>query len=120
MNVSVTNASVSGGITSGQSGSIDKQIQMLMKRKTVLFQRLNDIVNGEDDVKVKEEKVKAIRMEINLIDLQIQQLIQRKAELEKEGKSTAHAAADKLPPSPSELLAPERVKSEERFLDIRM
>lgn len=120
MNVSVTNASLSGGIASGQGGSIDKQIQMLNKRKTVLFQRITDIVNGGDEAKVKEEKVKVIRMEINLIDLQIQQLIRRKMELEKEGKSTTGATADKLPPSPSELLAPEREKQDVRFIDIKM
>lgn len=41
-------------------------------------------------------------------------------EIEKEGKSTNSAMADKLPPSPSELLVPEREKQDERFIDIKM
>jgi len=109
-----------GGFSSGQAGSIDKQIQMLMKRKTVLFQKISDILGGEDSPKDKEEKIKVIRIEINLIDLQIQQLIQKKIEMEKRGKSAVVVGTDKLPPSPSDLIHPEREQREGHFINIKL
>lgn len=119
MNISTT-APSGGGFTTGQTGTIDKQIQMLMKRKAVLFRKMSDIINGEDEPKVKEEKTKAIRMEINVVDLQIQQLIQKKMELEKRGKSEAIIGADKLPPSPSDLIHPDREPREDHFINIKV
>lgn len=119
MNIS-TAAPLGGGFASGQGGSIDKQIQMLMKRKTVLFQKITDILSGEDPPKDKEEKIKVIRIEVNMIDLQIQQLIQKKIEMEKRGKSAVGIGPDKLPPSPSDLIHPEREQRESHFINIQV
>ena len=119
MNISTT-APLGGGFTNGQAGTIDKQIQMLMKRKAVLFRKIGDIISGEDELKAKEEKTKVIRMEINMIDLQIQQLIQKRIELEKRGKSEAIIGADKLPPSPSDLVHSDRERREDYFINIKV
>jgi len=114
-------APLGGGFAIGQTGAIDRQIQMLMKRKVVLFQKIADVISGEDEPKVKEEKIKVIRIEINVIDLQIQQLIQKKIEMEKRGKSAVTTTGtDKLPPSPSDLIHPEREEREGRFINIKV
>ncbi len=119
MNISAA-GSLSGSFTSANSGSIDKQIEMLNKRKAALFQKMNDVLNGEDGVKDKEEKIKIIKIEINMIDLQIQQLIQKKIEMEKRGKSTAAGGTDQLPPSPSEMMHPEKEKKDSIFINIQI
>lgn len=120
MNVSAI-VSMSGGLSGGQTNSIDKQIQQLNKRKATIFQKIVDVVNGDDEQKVKDEKVKALRMEINLIDLQIQQLLKKKMEMEKQKKSAVEPGVDKLPPSPSDLIQPERQEQRDRpILDIKV
>lgn len=120
MNISTTTP-LGGGFASGQTGAIDKQIQMLMKRKNILFRKISDIIGGEDQPKDKEEKIKIIRTEINLIDLQIQQLIQKKIELAKRGKSAVVViSTDKLPPSPSDLIHPDREQRESQFINIKV
>ncbi len=119
MNISTT-APLGGGFASGQTGAIDKQIQMLMKRKKILFQKISDIISGEDQPKDKEEKIKVIRIEINMIDLQIQQLIQKKIEMEKRGKSAVVIGTDKLPPSPSDLIHLDREQRESQFINIKV
>jgi len=117
MNVSAVSMS---GISSGQT-DIDKQIQALNKRKEVIIEKIVAVVNGDDDVKTKEEKVKALRMEISVIDLQIQQLMQKKIEREKQKNSTADSGAVPLPPSPSDLIQPERPQKENTgFIDIKI
>ncbi|MNZ70858.1 hypothetical protein D3C78_892090 [compost metagenome] len=115
-----TRAPLNGSFVSGQAGTIDKQIQMLMKRKMALIRKISEVVTGQDDPKVKVEKTKVIRMEINFIDLQIQQLIQKKAEMENGRKSSVGFVADKLPPSPSDLIHPDREQQEGHFINIQV
>ncbi|WP_055105606.1 hypothetical protein [Paenibacillus ihumii] len=108
------------GITSGQA-SIDKQIQMLNRRKEAIFQKIADVIHSDDEQKVKEEKIKALKMEINLIDLQIQQLMKKKMEMEKQKKSAVEMGEAPLPPSPSDLIQPDRQpKQNNGFIDIKL
>lgn len=108
------------GITGGQTG-IDRQIQMLNKRKEAIFQKIADVIHGDDEQKIKEEKIKALRMEINSIDLQIQQLMQKKMEMEKQKKSAVEMGEAPLSPSPSDLIQPDREpKQNNGYIDIKV
>lgn len=120
MNVS----SVSVGSTGGASSSIDAQIAALNKRKMVLFKRMSELGNSGDSQKVKEEKMQLLKLEIGMIDMQIAQLMQKKMEMQKKNQKDAMAtAADShLPPSPSDMLFPEKgnKNSDIPTIDIRL
>lgn len=118
MNVSA--ALPMSGFTGGQT-DIDRQIQVLNKRKEAIFQKIVDVANGDDGQKIKEEKIKALRMEINSIDLQIQQLMRRKIEMEKQKESAVETGVTPLSPSPSDLIQPDREpKQNNGFIDIKV
>lgn len=91
-------------VTNGQS-AIDRQIELLNKRKQAIFRKITDVINGDDNEKVKKEKIEALRLEIEFIDLQIQQLIRKKTERQRQKQSDR--AIYPLPPSPSELIQPD-------------
>lgn len=118
MNISAITSSAH--YPSGQT-NIDKQIQMLNKRKADIFNKIVDVINGDDEQEVKDEKIKALRMEISLIDLQIQQLMQKKIEQEKQKSSPVDEKTNPLPPSPSDLIQPDKQQQKSNiFLDIRI
>ena len=86
MNVSAASSMSAIGASSGQISNIDKQIELLNKRKTIIAQKMVAVARGDDDKKLKDEKIRALTMEINAIDMQINQLIKKKMEL-KENKN---------------------------------
>jgi len=93
------------GVSIGPT-AIDQKIKALMKRKQAIVGKIIDVVNGDDEQKVKEQKIKALRMEMQFIDLEIARLKQKKEELKK-GKKHAHGfESGDLPPSPSDLIHP--------------
>lgn len=104
---------------SAEHASIDRKIQALLKRKKEILQKMADVVNGDDEQKIKEEKIKALRMELEFIDLEIQQLLRKKRE-PKKAKDPA-IVNDRLPPSPSDLIQPRRSHEQiHASIDIKM
>nr|WP_240463443.1 FlxA-like family protein [Paenibacillus apiarius] len=127
MDVNISTVSSLGAIGStsgqGQASSIDAQIEKLNKRKAVIAQKIVAVATGDDEQKLKEEKIKALNLEINAIDLQISQLIQKKMELEKNKNdpSKAKGATDEIGPSASDLIHPDdKQQGNHIFIDIKL
>lgn len=119
MNISAVHRQPVPSVAGGRS-SIDRQIDMLNKRKAEIIEKIVDVINGDDSQEVKEEKIKALRMELSLIDLQIQQLIQKKMAQEKQEQSTGEVVPP-LPPSASDLIQPDRQeKRSNLYIDLKI
>lgn len=101
----VSSVVVAGGFSPAKS-AIDRKIQALTRRKQEIIGKVFDVVQGDDDPKVKKQKVEALRMEIQLIDMEITRLKKKKAEQERSKRHIPDFESDKLPPSPSDLIHP--------------
>lgn len=120
MNISAVKRSNISTVSSGKT-SIDRQIDNLNKRKAEIVEKIMDVINGDDEQKVKDKKIEALRMEITLIDLQIQQLLQKKIEQERQQNQSAVEWVAPLPPSPSDLIQPDRQEKQSKLsIDIKI
>lgn len=121
MNVSAVSA---GGLVSAGSGAasgIDRQIERLNKRKAVIAEKMLAVATGDDEQKVKDEKIKALKMEMQVIDMQIQQLMKKKMEMEKQKQDPSQAAEGDIGPSISELIQPDnKPQGDSVFIDMKL
>ncbi|WP_019424116.1 hypothetical protein [Paenibacillus sp. OSY-SE] len=123
MNVSAASSMSAIGVSSGQISNIDKQIELLNKRKTIIAQKMVVVARGDDDKKLKDEKIRALTMEINAIDLQINQLIKKKMELKenKNDPSKANSSTNEIGPSASDLIQPDnKQQGNHIFIDMKL
>ncbi|MBG9795118.1 hypothetical protein ABD76_22645 [Paenibacillus dendritiformis] len=121
MNVSAVSA---GGLVSSGSGAasgIDRQIERLNKRKAVIAEKMLAVATGDDEQKVKDEKIKALKMEMQVIDMQIQQLLKKKMEMEKNKQDPSKSNTGDIGPSISDLIQPdEKPQGNSVFIDMKL
>jgi cell division protein FtsB len=80
-------SSSTSGIGSGSvagTNDIDRQIQQLQKRKTVVLKEITEVVTSGDSEKDKKDKLDALNQEMVMLDAQIALLISKKEKIEEE------------------------------------
>lgn len=121
MNVSAVSAGGLVSAGSGASSGIDRQIERLNKRKAVIAEKMLAVATGDDEQKVKDEKIKALKMEMQVIDMQIQQLLKKKMEMEKKQQDPSQAAEGDIGPSISELIhSDNKPQGDSVFIDMKL
>ncbi|MFX3635998.1 MAG: FlxA-like family protein [Candidatus Pristimantibacillus sp.] len=83
MNISSSVPSTNAG-TGAASNDIDKQIMQLEKRKAVLIKEVFKVMAGGESPEAKQERVEALNKEIMMVDMQINFLLAKKAQIEKD------------------------------------
>lgn len=78
----------------------------LMRQKQQIIGKILDVAKGDDEKKMKEQKIKAMYMVIRLIEMEIARLKQKKTDLEKGKPVLFQYESDRLPPSLSDLIHP--------------
>ncbi|CAH8773024.1 FlxA-like family protein [Paenibacillus dendritiformis] len=121
MNVTAVSAGGPVSAGSGAASGIDRQIERLNKRKAVIAEKMLAVATGDDAQKVKDEKIKALKMEMQVIDMQIQQLLKKKMEMEKKQQDPSQAAEGGIGPSISELIQPDnKPQGDSVFIDMKL
>ncbi|CAH8718490.1 FlxA-like family protein [Paenibacillus thiaminolyticus] len=121
MNVSAVSAGGLASTGSGAASGIDRQIERLNKRKAVIAEKMLAVATGDDEQKVKDEKIKALKMEMQVIDMQIQQLLKKKMEMEKKKQDPTQADEGDIGPSISELIQPDnKPQGDSVFIDLKL
>lgn len=87
--------------------AIDRKIQALQRRKQHIAGKILDVAKGDEDKNIKKKKIEAMNMEIQLIELEISRLKQKKADLAKGKPVLFRYESDQLPPSLSDLIHPD-------------